>query len=722
MNIEHVPPQDSFEDHIHPYSLQNPHKISSRLRIKQSPELLTQSSNEKSDAKNSETLFTSATIATNCFDETRATVRNHHKYHTTLGFSDRKSTLFEESTLSKPLEEFNKNSPSRFAQIDTTNCDNTLKDICLEIQCPDVDIISQVNLQEEIPLENVGSLLAINEETASHTQAVPQRPTNNSRPRRQNASRQQDPAPEPAPASRSEQLSEIEAKLYLRRSIAFFVAMSSISLFILLLTNRRSMAKGVFITLYVYLCYYIFENTKLRRYPQRAQWRLREDVLSSIEAISAIVFFVCIHLKLKHILPTSMIATIPIFIGATIRLWKSIIPNKVRRRRIIITRFCYAIQALLITMKIDGYSHWGWKIVFTPLWVYFGIMMCFYVVIISIFVVKLTIFVNPRQGVNDEINSLTQFLGMFWSCLYYGLNFVAFIALSGMAKAFKPAEESFDLLRSAAFMGLYFNFVLVVYTVLGFKRLSGYLRIYNLIQNALIGVGLSQEEKLSENKMESLVEKKECHFVMQSYTYFIPLKNILLYKNKERLEKIKNKLSNLKLAKILQKKLKYTKPQGLRCARRLPKLAANLGRRFSKSNPLDQLSISLPDCASKFEDTLKQDMLSIDIENTKQNCAKRHFSVTDLDDFNAMETQADHVVEEELLCYVCCERKPNAILENCGHGGICYECAVSVMNKRNRCMQCRNPVETILKIDPKLKLFDIVKGIESTKVLKRNSS
>jgi len=112
-------------------------------------------------------------------------------------------------------------------------------------------------------------------------------------------------------------------------------------------------------------------------------------------------------------------------------------------------------------------------------------------------------------------------------------------------------------------------------------------------------------------------------------------------------------------------------------------------------------------------------MLSLDLENNKQHCTKRHFSVTDLDDFNAMETQTDNVTEEELLCYVCCEKKPNAILENCGHGGICYECAVSVMNKRNQCMQCRNPVETILKIDPKLKLFDIVKGIESTKVLKK---
>jgi len=568
----------------------------------------------------------------------------------------------------------------------------------------------------------VGSLIAINEESVgqpheSHNQIILNVP-----PAQRQSSRRQENVVEPAAVPpRSEQLSEIEAKLYLRRSIAFFIAMSFISLFMLVLSNRRALAKGLFIPLYIYLCYYIFENIKLRRYPQRAQWRLREDILSSIEATSAIIFFVCIHLKLKHILPTSMIATIPIFIAAVIRLCKSIIPNKVRRRRIIITRFCYAIQALLITMKIDGYSHWGWKIVFTPLWVYFGLMMCFYVVIISIFVVKLTIFVNPRQGVNDEINSLTQFLGMFWSCLYYGLNFVAFIALSGMAKAFKPSEESFDMLRSAAFMGLYFNFILTVYTVLGFKRLSGYLRIYNLIQNALIGVGLSQEEKLAadNNNRENLVEKKECHFVMQSYTYFIPLKNVLLSRNKERLQKIKNKLSNIKLAKVLRNKLKYTRNRASQatedqnpcCAKRL---GTKIARSFSKSNQIDHLSISLPDCGKLGNNDLKRDML---VEENNTGRAKRYFSVTDLDDINddIMENNKTEN-EEELLCYVCCERKPNAILENCGHGGICYECAISLMNRRNKCMQCRNTVETVLKIGPKLKLFDIVKGIESTKV------
>ena len=722
MNVEPITPHNSSMEPQYPNISINPANSPSRLHDKEAFEMSSQFSLKKSDERNSETLFTAATIPTVGYEENSSTRSNAHELHTTLGLSGHKSTLFEDSNLCKRIHDFRKNSPSRFQQTDASQCENTLKDICLDIESTHIDIVSHRNLPEEIPLANVGSIIAINEQSMNQSQIAPQINLNIS-PARQQTPRRAENVAEPAAAPRqSEGLSEIEAKLYLRRSIAFFVAMSFISLFMLVLSSRRALAKGVFIPLYIYLCYYIFENIKLRRYPQRAQWRLREDVLSSIEATSAIIFFVCIHLKLKHILPICMIATIPIVIAAVIRLWKSIIPNKVRRRRIIITRFCYAIQALLITMKIDGYSHWGWKIVFTPLWVYFGLMMCFYVVIISIFVVKLTIFVNPGRQVSDEINSLTQFLGMFWSCLYYGLNFVAFMALSGMTKAFKPSEESFDMLRSAAFMGLYFNFILVVYTVLGFKRLSGYLRISALIQNALIGIGLHQEEKLAaeNNKFENLVEKKECHFVMQSYTYFIPLKNVLLSRNKERLQKIKNKLSNIKLAKVLRNKLKYTRNtttdgQNLCIAKRL---GTKIARRFSKSNtttnPLSHLSISLPDCGKLGNNALKQDLF---VEENNTERSKRYFSVTDLDDINddIMENNKTEN-EEELLCYVCCERKPNAILENCGHGGICYECAISLMNKRNKCMQCRNTVETVLKIDPKLKLFDIVKGIESTKV------
>eukprot|EP01015_Nassula_variabilis_P027453 TRINITY_DN5629_c0_g1_i1.p1 TRINITY_DN5629_c0_g1~~TRINITY_DN5629_c0_g1_i1.p1 ORF type:complete len:113 (-),score=33.88 TRINITY_DN5629_c0_g1_i1:10-348(-) len=50
-------------------------------------------------------------------------------------------------------------------------------------------------------------------------------------------------------------------------------------------------------------------------------------------------------------------------------------------------------------------------------------------------------------------------------------------------------------------------------------------------------------------------------------------------------------------------------------------------------------------------------------------------------------------------CLVCYDSEPNAVLLNCGHGGICFECAQEVCMKRNECHLCRNPIAQILKID-----------------------
>ena len=54
-------------------------------------------------------------------------------------------------------------------------------------------------------------------------------------------------------------------------------------------------------------------------------------------------------------------------------------------------------------------------------------------------------------------------------------------------------------------------------------------------------------------------------------------------------------------------------------------------------------------------------------------------------------------------CLVCCEKKPDAVLMECGHGGlflkilfiylynkgICYECGVELLKKLGECPLCR---------------------------------
>ena len=47
-------------------------------------------------------------------------------------------------------------------------------------------------------------------------------------------------------------------------------------------------------------------------------------------------------------------------------------------------------------------------------------------------------------------------------------------------------------------------------------------------------------------------------------------------------------------------------------------------------------------------------------------------------------------------CLVCFDNAPDTVFLDCGHGGLCYECALDVWKKTGECYLCRNV------FDPKL--------------------
>lgn len=50
-------------------------------------------------------------------------------------------------------------------------------------------------------------------------------------------------------------------------------------------------------------------------------------------------------------------------------------------------------------------------------------------------------------------------------------------------------------------------------------------------------------------------------------------------------------------------------------------------------------------------------------------------------------------------CYICCERKADAVVMECGHGGMCFTCATHLANTApHQCPVCRDPIHEILKL------------------------
>ena len=51
------------------------------------------------------------------------------------------------------------------------------------------------------------------------------------------------------------------------------------------------------------------------------------------------------------------------------------------------------------------------------------------------------------------------------------------------------------------------------------------------------------------------------------------------------------------------------------------------------------------------------------------------------------------------LCTICFTGAINTVLLDCGHGGICLDCAIDAMKKNNTCPFCRQKVVQIIEIE-----------------------
>ena len=55
---------------------------------------------------------------------------------------------------------------------------------------------------------------------------------------------------------------------------------------------------------------------------------------------------------------------------------------------------------------------------------------------------------------------------------------------------------------------------------------------------------------------------------------------------------------------------------------------------------------------------------------------------------------------EKASCCICFSNLANAVLMNCGHGGICYECGKSILQSNCcLCHLCREPLLFVLQMD-----------------------
>ncbi len=453
-----------------------------------------------------------------------------------------------------------------------------------------------------------------------------------------------------------EKLPEIEAKLYLERNIGFFVIMGILSLCLFLFMEGYLTSNFLFFPIYVYLAYHLYETKKRRACANREEWRVKEDFFSILDNLNMMFFVASVQLIQLNLMNTCNIIFILHFFTTVLYYWISSAPQATKMTRTVV-RSIFTLQFLLISLKLTNKLQWEWKYTLALFWLYLGVIGVYLIAYTSILILLTTLTLLGRQQ-NGEIDIFTQFRGLVWHCLYYCFGGFAAALIIGLNDY--TLGGSTESLKLTAMVGMGLSTFLAIYTSFLVSPLTKYIQIFSLSDGAVFssevqGNFFEEDDENEKVKISIVREEKETYLVTLSSTYFKILSDNMG-------EMLKPILQNLNL----------TNEQKLTSSDDVIESVQN--NKDIKKN-----------VAAEVESYLRQ---SIVLEN------------------------------EDSLWYLCCERQSDAVLDVCGHGGICSDCALITLAKKSECMECRSSVNSFFKIDPKYKVANIVKSKELLKVIR----
>lgn len=60
-------------------------------------------------------------------------------------------------------------------------------------------------------------------------------------------------------------------------------------------------------------------------------------------------------------------------------------------------------------------------------------------------------------------------------------------------------------------------------------------------------------------------------------------------------------------------------------------------------------------------------------------------------------------------CLICCSEEANAVIMDCGHGGICYSCSIEMWKTQKTCHICRQQINQVLEVSKeKSRIMNVV--------------
>lgn len=512
----------------------------------------------------------------------------------------------------------------------------------------------------------------------------------------------------------NERILENSYKSKLRRNIVTFAAVAIGTFFIPYLITQDTSHTTLFVILYIGLAYNFLEMFRMVFKPHIHHWQMSDDFFKACDVLCLLVFFIMLDVNLSSGFRLTKLAVIPHFAFATLAHFSISAPATVREPQTAF-RIFYGVQLLLVTLKLDQDIDWSWKVTLCLVWFYCG-MMIFYFIILGIILIGMLVMALYKKKMYADLDLSTQVLGHIWHFGYVGYGVIGFVVLV-LTTIVLEEEYGVPALRTAVYVARYVGIFMVVYSLFFSNHVIAFLRRINSEDQVAIGELPPLE---GERKVATLsVENKMVHLVKMSSTYFLPLKDSFVQKDKSSLKKLMksviDKRENLRKTSPEKKKTIIKETISIEDLKKdqeiLEKKLQNAGRQGTgpqrKVEKNAEISLDLHNIYSQQE---KNNDPSIILRNRQGICLSEGDQ-----DFEQGEITEIDLENESNTCYVCVQNPCNAVIMNCGHGGVCYECAVEFVQKKNQCMQCRQEVDRVIKINPDPKLRNIIKGYEATK-------
>lgn len=126
----------------------------------------------------------------------------------------------------------------------------------------------------------------------------------------------------------------------------------------------------------------------------------------------------------------------------------------------------------------------------------------------------------------------------------------------------------------------------------------------------------------------------------------------------------------------------------------IPKVMQKIGSDFGGKRGEEDEKIK---CVIKVSNTYFQPAKKIEYKLYKMHKSKNIFKCL-IRRSPEIQDKLKRMPTESGRCMICCDRLSDAVLMDCGHGGICFKCGRDILKTRKECHMCRKNIKSLLQI------------------------